>query len=791
MALVLYLAVALLALSLASRAVLRIRWRDRLILLAMPLVEAGEALVRGRVLGPIDLAWTREPLASVRAALGVELRSPIILYDQWCQIIPWRQAVRSALAAGEWPLWNPFVLGGEPLLGAGSPAIVHPIQLASLLLPLPTSITFVAAATLGSAALAMYLLAREFEARGSVGLFAGAAWSYGAFHLFWLGWPVALAASGVPLLVLAARRVACRPGTASAVLMAVAWLLLFLGGSPEVALASGLLAGALFAGQLVGSADRFAALRSAAAGTVLGLLLSAVQLVPFFEALPQTAELAARQSAEGAGLIAADSATSLSLLTEHFLPFALGTDPPGQRVRRAIEPARATSWIGSLGLAAAIYGLAAGRTRWRWALAGALLCGIAFAIFLPAAIAVAKSVPGLSLLRPRYGVIWSSLALCLLAALGLEAALGASARRGFLLSCLAGSLIVVGAWVLAAPHLAERGVTPRESLVLGLAALLPMGLVAIAYAARARAAILVALALGGLLVERQIEMGDYYQAFPVSQFYPAIEPLDELARRREEGRFVALGRAVLHPNTPTMWGLEDVRGYDPMTLGRLVETYPVWAPDSPRQISRVAALHPFLSFLNVRFALASAPVALVPGWREARRGAGWVLYENDSPLPPVFAPAQVRIGGSSSERLRDLAERTDFSALAWIEPNEASVSAAAGLAGPPAANGPCEVRMTRIGQGRRIVADCRADAWLATSTPAWHGWRATERGHAFPTGIVNHAFVAIRVPAGRHEIDFEYRPRSAVAGGALSLVGLVLLAAWAGLGSVARRRAQL
>ncbi len=100
MALILYLLSMMLVLELASRTVLPIRWRDRWVLAALPLVEAGEALARGRVLGPIDLAWLREPHASARAAAGVELLSPRIFYDQWCQIIPWRQAVRASFCGG-------------------------------------------------------------------------------------------------------------------------------------------------------------------------------------------------------------------------------------------------------------------------------------------------------------------------------------------------------------------------------------------------------------------------------------------------------------------------------------------------------------------------------------------------------------------------------------------------------------------------------------------------------------------------------------------------------------------
>jgi len=46
-------------------------------------------------------------------------------------MIPWNQAVRHALAQGEWPLWNPLILWGDVLaattlalvLGAGVAAV--------------------------------------------------------------------------------------------------------------------------------------------------------------------------------------------------------------------------------------------------------------------------------------------------------------------------------------------------------------------------------------------------------------------------------------------------------------------------------------------------------------------------------------------------------------------------------------------------------------------------------------------------------------------------------------------
>ncbi len=781
MALVLYLASTLLVLEIASRTVLAIRWRDRLVLAALPLVEAGAALLRNQVLGPIDLAWLREPHASQRAAAGVELLSPRILYDQWCQIIPWRRAVRASLAAGEWPLWNPFVFAGEPLLGVDSPAVFHPIHLLSLGLSLPMSVTFVASATLGWSALWMYLLARDLGVRTEVALFAAAAWTYGAFHFFWLGWPVALASSAMPLLVLGARRVARRPGIDSAVLMAAAWALLMLAGNPEVALLAGVLAGIVFAVELLLHArERRAALLAGVAGTALGLALSAVQLAPFLDALPQTAELAARHRDNGAGLVSAAPETSANLLLENVFPLALGIDDPGVRVKRALEPARATSWIGAVGLAAALYGFVAAPSRWRWLLATVFLFGLGLAIYLPGVIDAARALPGFSLLRPRYGALWASFALTLLAALGLESVLQAPSRRRFVLACLGAAATIAGACGWVASDFEARGITAVDAATGLAAALLPLALVAWSVAWRRSASWICLLALGGLLVERQIEMGGYYRAFPVDQFYPAVAPLDELASRHGEGRFAGFGQAI-HPNTPTMWELEDVRGYDPMSFGRLVETFPFWAPGSFRQINRVTTLRPFLDFLGVRFALASSPLATPPHWALARQGPGWYLYENRAALPRVFSPVRIRTGGENEERLRDLAERTDFRDLAWIEPDRG------GAAPGEAANGPCKVDVRPRGYGYRIVADCTQQGWLVTSIPAWRGWRAVSAGTRLAGGIANHAFVALRAPMGRSEIDLAFRPFSFYLGGSLTIAGLLVLTALA----VARRRGAL
>jgi uncharacterized membrane protein YfhO len=77
----------------------------------------------------------------------------------------------------------------------------------------------------------------------------------------------------------------------------------------------------------------------------------------------------------------------------------------------------------------------------------------------------------------------------------------------------------------------------------------------------------------------------------------------------------------------------------------------------------------------------------------------------------------------------------------------------------------------------RTSAD--AAAWLVLTDAWFPGWRAWVDGREQPVARANYGFRAIWLPAGRHEVEFRYRPRSLTWGAALSLgaavfaVGLV------------------
>ena len=59
-----------------------------------------------------------------------------------------------------------------------------------------------------------------------------------------------------------------------------------------------------------------------------------------------------------------------------------------------------------------------------------------------------------------------------------------------------------------------------------------------------------------------------------------------------------------------------------------------------------------------------------------------------------------------------------------------------------------------------LSVDARAAAGVATSGPAWTGWRVLVDGTPARPLTYNHAFVALEVPSGRHEVELRYFPTS-------------------------------
>ncbi len=744
MALFLYAATAALLLWLAHRYVLPLSRAVAVILFLIPFAFTGDALLTSRVYAPVDHPWDFVPLSWMKEDYGLVAAHNGYLSDVATQMIPWRAAVRGALAHGELPLWNRFLLAGDILAPAAQPAPFSPFTLLACLLPPALSMTFTAAIAHLIAALGAFLLARSLGCREAAALIAAAGFTYAASMALFILWPLGFAWAFAPLVLAGVRR-------KSLPLLTLAFALLLLAGHPETALHVVFLA-AIYA--LVTVPPR--ALPRLALAGVLALFLTAFFILPILEAAPQTHEYERRNAIFAKLPRGAEPRDALARLATDVFPYL--------HTRLADVPID-TAAVGSIILALALYGAIRVRSREAWFFAGmAVFCLLARAEWKPLARALQKLPLFDQALNERFS-FGAALALAILAALGVEELFRRERDR------VAAIMLVVTFILLAAGNawLFRSVKTPAAWGNYKIAAEL-IGL-ALAIALLRKPQFLIA----AVLLQRVVSDGGIYRAHEQKLAYPPIPILQAISRQpptanRQPFRITGHGLAFI-PGMSALYGLEDVRGYQAMTFRRTFETYPLWCVHQPVWFNRVDDLtRPFLSLLNVRYAITWDREAPPPGWREVARQRGSMLLENTRVLGRAFVPRSVRFG---HDALSEMAGEQDFGARAWIE---------APLPPQERANGPGRVVTRNARHGYDLDVMMENDGWVVVSLPRWRGWRAYVDGRRVETRFANHAFLGVHVPRGTHRVRLVFLPTSFLIGGAISLATLF------GLGVLWHRR---
>ncbi len=269
------------------------------------------------------------------------------------------------------------------------------------------------------------------------------------------------------------------------------------------------------------------------------------------------------------------------------------------------------------------------------------------------------------------------------------------------------------------------------------------------------------------MAQRVVEEGNIYPSVPRHQFYASV-PLIDAIPRDPLHRVIGVDNIFI-PNISGMYGLEDIRGYDSMRLGRYEATFPMWCPDSKRNYRDVHDLsRPFLSFLGVRHAIIRTSMDPPEGWRVIFEDRGSRLLENSRAIPRVFVPRHIRYIDNPDTALEEMKQETDFANVAWIYTNDL----------PPhtAPNGEAQLNVRRIGTRYEIETNSTTDSRIVITESSWPGWRAYIDGRRVKMQLANHAFLSVGIPAGKHEVRVVYLPTPFVQGRAISLATLVLLA---------------
>jgi O-antigen/teichoic acid export membrane protein len=261
----------------------------------LALAFVGPSLVPGRALLPIDALFGYPPWQAHADDFGVAVPHNPLIADAILQNYSWKRRARESFAAGELPLWNPYILAGQPFMASAQNGSLYPLGVLFYVVPLAQAYGWFIALHLWIGSLGTYWLARTLGASRLGGIVAGITFGFCGYLVVSFLWPMVVStAVWLPALLATIERQIQRGPRQAAGSVALGGLIVglqFLAGHLEMSLYLLLTAGLYTALRLIGRLRVDGLGRPALDGlTVLAMVLlgsglAAIQLVPFGEVI--------------------------------------------------------------------------------------------------------------------------------------------------------------------------------------------------------------------------------------------------------------------------------------------------------------------------------------------------------------------------------------------------------------------------------------------------------------------------------------------------------------------------
>lgn len=761
--------------------------------------------------------------------------------DARSQFYCWRAYAFNELREGRFPLWNPYEFLGMPFVAGLQSGLFYPANWLCAVLPLGLGVNLGIVLNLFLSGLFTYLWCRSLGISWAGAAVAAATYAFGApqlLRVFEGHWSFLCSMTWIPCILLCVERLFSSRFFWPAVAGGAAGVAMQLfGGNPQYALYGGV-ATVVYGVVRWLQERRRVRLISVAGGFVamygLGVVLAGVQLVPALEFL-------ARSSRHGQLSLAWISQYSLvpESLATLVIPDLMASDISARYWGR-FNLWEMSAYVGIVSVALAALALVRRRHRFCLAAAGIALLMLLLALgkYTPLQAVFYYGVPGFRLFR-----VWArflcpfSLFVGLMAGMGLDAFLDtggggrgdASGRRRRRMEWfvwmvgIVGVLLAVGGllfisdadttrrlwtWFMdgmmrigADQRLYLRGtaITPAFKAAAlhdaGLSALRSgvflFGVAAVLWLTLRfrKGGLIPALALLALVTADVWTFSRRY----LLTFDPADRGLTPGVRAFLEGRDAlfryARGGCYGLPDAEGMrHGFCSLEGIQPNVPARFRDVF--WSfqgmpKNHQTTFYRMRTIASPLRMLNLRYLVQfrDNPKTAVAGLRTVYEDERFRVDELPHSWPRCWLVHNAAVVENSDEML-GLLGRFDYERQVLLEAPPAAPLA-------PARRPEPLPRVVHYESNRVVIeAAPSAAAFLVLSDQWYPGWVATVDGR--PTTVVraNYVMRGVHVPAGRHTIEFRYRPGSFRVGVGLSLAGCAMLAFVAGLGLLTRKKRQ-
>jgi hypothetical protein len=769
------------ALWLARRAGQRVPLRIAFLFYALVLVFFFRPLTTNTINVPVDYYTALLPWRDLgpRPNMSNPFGNDVSL-----QLVPWAHEVREQWKSGRIPLWNESAASGMPLLANGQSGALSLLRILALPLELGHAMAAEAAWKVLIALTFTFLYCRRRYGELASAL-AAVSFAFGAFLIVWLHYAHTTVAAFLPAALCAVDLLAERVSFGRFVFAAAVWGVMLTGGHPETAshIAFFTVLAILWIAFVEGAPRRFVV---AALGSIAtGALLAAPLIIPLVELLTKSQRYMMVKGGGPPKKMLADWASTIAMLQPRFFGDIPQHDPWGPAVPETI-----TGFVGALGVVAGIAVLLTVVARRRWRSREAF-----FVLATLVAIGVVYFWPGvinLFQLLFRYAAnarvrLFIAFFLSVQIAPLIEMIVRRE-RAAVLTAILATSALYFAMLRFPIPIFNWR-LDAVLALLPGVIVLLLATMAA--FAARARWLMLAAL-FAAVIAELWTVTNRWVPVLPAKAMVPPTPLVRALIQLRDQNppnsfRIAGYG-AELFPNLSAMYGLQDIRGHDPMAMFRYMGLLQVSAHYSAGDyFAQWKDLDTrLLDYLNVKYyVMSSRESESDPRFKLVYDGRDGRIYENRDAMPRFFAIRNVVLQFDQNHFIEALARHDDWAHTAILErlPVENDTMRTDLLAPRPLDAPEGSVTITQSLPTRyRMHVRAPRYTLLASSIPAAPGWKVTRNGGRTPLIRVNAAFVGFVVPPGESDVEVRYAPASFWIGVALSLATIAALVAYHLLG---------
>jgi hypothetical protein len=672
---------------------------------------------------------------------------------------------RDSFWHGQIPLWNPLNNCGIPFLAQWNTAACYPLSFIFLVFPLPQSLNYFGLAHLVLAGLGMYQLAYHWTQNRLAASLAGVVFALNGLMLNSLMWVSTLAAlSWQPWVVLWIER-AWRTGGRQLLMAALVSAMQMLAGTPEIIVFTWAIAGTLWIVQVWRSQIPFG-LTLRRFTIVVGLVagLAAIQLLPFLDFLNHSERSSAYGDANGA-LMPPWGWANLVVPLFRCLRTIFGD------CLQVNQPWTASYYVGIGTLVLAALAI---QRRWRqteiWCLTGLTLAGLVLALGDGGYVYtwLKHILPWIGF--ARYPVKFVEIAVFtipLLAAYGLVALQSASPgnekrndRALFLIASfflLTAIVILAAARWLPSPGYDWQWVWPDGALRVIFLMAVAGALYALCHVPPSRLRRFIGLGILALIGFDLLTAGTYVNPVVVTKAFGPLELNMTSRPKYGESRamlghqiksdlllavtknplyyFVGL-RGALFEDCNIPENIPKVDGFYPLHLENEWEVDGILYGDFHNELTTNAPPAPLLDFLGVSQISASNSI---------------FTWQARTTFLPLVTTGQRPVFADDAETMKQL-QSTNFDPRHTVY---LPLSARQGITVTNASE--AGIRSHQVDAQRiHLVVEAAAPALVVIAQSFYHNWRAYVDGKPVPLWRANHAFQAVEVPAGQHEITLRY-----------------------------------